>query len=413
MFHPPVVPQTLEQFMTSCILPQDGVTIQKTKNTSYGFSVKASNQRKRKEQEQRGIPIERHIRHVQRMEEEKEKRKEYFRNYTLKKNKEKELASNGATDQRRKKGAKHDFLMPRQALWEKNFQDLVQYKNDHGTTIVPFTVPTLGSWVSKLRIKYNAGALPIHQFERLEAIGFVWDLLKHAWDKNYEKLEAYKEAHGTTLVAEEGDKKLHLWCAYQRRHLKDLERIHRLNEIEFIWDTRYLNIIANAKANLAKANTDPDDVANSIARVYFCNRAHPIAKQKYEGATFSELEYLLKDRWKTMTPEQQQPYFEMAAEREDFEMAAKGDSDKNDSTEAASVDYQEADAVASSSLQENQGSVEPRKDWKLFSSDDDKLVQNYDVNDVVNDVVDEVTKDIAVTYDNEDNDSDNSEEIVI
>ena len=38
------------------------------------------------------------------------------------------------------------------------------------------------------------------QQERLMKLGFVWDLPKHHWEKKFELLKKYKEEHGDCLV---------------------------------------------------------------------------------------------------------------------------------------------------------------------------------------------------------------------
>jgi hypothetical protein len=69
--------------------------------------------------------------------------------------------------------------------WDKRFQELVDYKNEHGDVRVPQHYQankTLGKWVAKQREQYKLLMRGEHSFltadrlERLEQIGFVWQV---------------------------------------------------------------------------------------------------------------------------------------------------------------------------------------------------------------------------------------------
>ena len=68
--------------------------------------------------------------------------------------------------------------------WEQRFQELQEFQRDHGHTSVPQSMPGLGSWVHKQRVKYwelqrgkrgnNQSDLTPHKIELLNSIGFEW-----------------------------------------------------------------------------------------------------------------------------------------------------------------------------------------------------------------------------------------------
>ncbi|KAL3800310.1 hypothetical protein HJC23_003606 [Cyclotella cryptica] len=162
--------------------------------------------------------------------------------------------------------------------WDAMFQCLKDYKAKHGDTLVPATYlenPPLGNWVDNNRQAYRmrleaekedtiAGSkkhimmMTDEKIEALESIGFVWNVLDHAWNSRYEELCQYIKEHGNSLVPHryKDNPSLGLWVHKQRRNYKvnigkcsanpppnidnetslSPERIQKLNEIGFIWD---------------------------------------------------------------------------------------------------------------------------------------------------------------------------------
>ncbi|KAL3802882.1 hypothetical protein ACHAWO_010381 [Cyclotella atomus] len=69
-----------------------------------------------------------------------------------------------------------------------------------------------------------------------------------SWDEQYEQLKVYKREHGNCNVPQkyEADEKLGRWVDNQRNQLKNydgddetkLERINRLNSLDFEWGTK-------------------------------------------------------------------------------------------------------------------------------------------------------------------------------
>jgi superfamily II DNA or RNA helicase len=130
-------------------------------------------------------------------------------------------------------------------IWEQNFAALVAYKTEHGNCNVPQNwaePPRLGVWCNTQRHLYKSKRLPPDRIDRLEKLGFVWDLSTDAWEKLFAELVAYKNAHGDCSVPlrYKENPQLGLWCGNQRaKHRRgDLSsnRTSRLEQLDFVWD---------------------------------------------------------------------------------------------------------------------------------------------------------------------------------
>jgi hypothetical protein len=79
--------------------------------------------------------------------------------------------------------------------------------------------------------------------QRLDGIGFVWDVLSTNWEQGFASLKVYKAEHGDCLVVQ-GFKHdgfaLGQWVSRQRRAKGTLtpERVQRLDDIEFVWSLK-------------------------------------------------------------------------------------------------------------------------------------------------------------------------------
>ena len=129
--------------------------------------------------------------------------------------------------------------------WEIRFNELKDYKREHGDTLVPCSYaknPQLGIWVSTQRDQYKRGKISDERIRRLNELGFVWEANEAAWKVRFNELKEYKREHGDTLVPQRYaiNPQLGWWVKsqrdqYKRNQLSD-ERIRRLNEISFVWD---------------------------------------------------------------------------------------------------------------------------------------------------------------------------------
>jgi hypothetical protein len=60
--------------------------------------------------------------------------------------------------------------------------------------------PKLGLWVNHQRDFYSKKTLSVDRINLLESVGFVWNTLDTQWMEIYNKLVEYKNKHGSTLV---------------------------------------------------------------------------------------------------------------------------------------------------------------------------------------------------------------------
>jgi superfamily II DNA or RNA helicase len=133
---------------------------------------------------------------------------------------------------------------PRDAAWEEMFPVLAAFKGEHGHCNVPDSYaanPQLGTWVSTQRSTQKRNQLPAGRIQRLEALGFVWDLRDAAWEEMFAALAVFKEEHGHCNVPDSyaANPQLGNWVATQRsakrRNSLPAERIQRLETLGFVW----------------------------------------------------------------------------------------------------------------------------------------------------------------------------------
>jgi helicase associated protein len=135
-------------------------------------------------------------------------------------------------------------LDPHTAHWEEGFQHLQVYANEHGHCRVPYGHVTangyrLGQWVQSQRNK--KASISAERKARLDALGFVWDVLAKHWEEGFQHLQVYAKEHGhcrvpATYVAASGYR-LGQWVKVQRRGEKKMpaERKARLDALGFEW----------------------------------------------------------------------------------------------------------------------------------------------------------------------------------
>jgi superfamily II DNA or RNA helicase len=131
--------------------------------------------------------------------------------------------------------------------WEEMFQQLVDFKNEHGHTNVPqgsVEYAALATWVRSQRAakRYNRPIIA-ERGKRLEEIGFSWRLVEQdAWDSMFERLVQFEKEHGHCNVPQRwpADKKLGRWVNTMRHRTGRLKehQVKRLESIGFVWNTK-------------------------------------------------------------------------------------------------------------------------------------------------------------------------------
>jgi len=137
-----------------------------------------------------------------------------------------------------------DSIRERLVSWEIQYEALCSFKEKHGHCNVPNKYPdnaSLGKWVGNQRTAGKNNKILSTRMQRLEAIGFVWDIDAVAWEKMFENLRTFKEKHGHSNVPEgySDNPSLAIWVSHQRSTWKSnalsKEHIRSLAELGFVW----------------------------------------------------------------------------------------------------------------------------------------------------------------------------------
>ena len=147
------------------------------------------------------------------------------------------------SEERRQRLEELEFVWdPFEADWEEGFRYLKVYKEREGHCRVPYSHVEnsfrLGGWITTQRTKKET--LSEERRQRLDELGFVWDLSAAAWEEGFSNLKAYKEREGHCRVSnrhKENGFRLGNWVNVQRtkENLSE-ERRQRLDELGFVWD---------------------------------------------------------------------------------------------------------------------------------------------------------------------------------
>jgi len=166
---------------------------------------------------------------------------------------------------------KERLNMPRVG-WDARFEELRQYKEEHGNARVPRyydLIPSLGTWCATQRSEYRkfiegkkSTTLNEERIAALESLGFEFSITgsRVSWDTRYEELCKFKEEFGdcSVPIRFNANRKLGSWVTKQRNEYRQLregkktnmtdERLRKLEEIGFIWVDQH----GGAKTNWEK-----------------------------------------------------------------------------------------------------------------------------------------------------------------
>ena len=127
------------------------------------------------------------------------------------------------------------------SAWETGFESLKRFYEREGHCRVPTKYRErgfrLGSWVSNQR--ESKSELSEDRLNRLEQLGFIWDVPAALWEKGFAYLRKFQLREGHCLVPrehiEEGFR-LGYWIKNQRGNKEKLssEQMRRLDEIGFM-----------------------------------------------------------------------------------------------------------------------------------------------------------------------------------
>ena len=134
------------------------------------------------------------------------------------------------------------------ARWERMFAALERFKRRHGHCRVTRKRPgnqTMASWVINQRRLKREGRLRKDRYERLDALGFEWQIVtmgREREQRNWARLIEFHRRFGHCDVpgSWKEDRALGIWvtelrCFRRKGSLSD-EKVRRLDTIGFVWD---------------------------------------------------------------------------------------------------------------------------------------------------------------------------------
>lgn len=131
----------------------------------------------------------------------------------------------------------------REDRWDHMYRSLVEFHLSNGDSNVPSTFHNqkLSKWVNQQRVSYRKNMLSKVRTDRLNEIGFQWDLRSTSWNNMFAKLCEYKKRFGNCSVPQDWDENplLGKWVSKTRRRHSSLndDQLNKLNEIGFVWST--------------------------------------------------------------------------------------------------------------------------------------------------------------------------------
>lgn len=118
-----------------------------------------------------------------------------------------------------------------EALWDAKYQELLDYKKEHGHVNVPQRFGALGKWCAGQRETFKEGKLLPERYEKLKKLRFAFNQIEQEWEDKFIKYK-YKISHNLPLGKEIVD-----WASYQRKSFASktlpADKIKKLEAINF------------------------------------------------------------------------------------------------------------------------------------------------------------------------------------
>ena len=126
-------------------------------------------------------------------------------------------------------------------LWEDNFLKLIDFKNKYGHCNVTKTLSddhSLALWVCNQRAKSKT--LSNERKNKLNKLGFDWDVFDTAWEIKFTKLIEFKNKNGNFIIIKSTDSEFSAWLTKQRKNRFKLSsgKRKKLDAINFNWEPR-------------------------------------------------------------------------------------------------------------------------------------------------------------------------------
>merc|ERR1719329_197957 len=146
--------------------------------------------------------------------------------------------------------------------WTEKFEDLLQFRDQHGHCLVPNCHPDnpgLAQWTKRQRYQYKLkkdgkrSTITEERIQVLNKAGFVWDSHKAVWAERFQELKEFRDMFGHCNVPSryQTNHQLAIWVKRQRRQWKSKmdsqphcmtdERQKALESIGFVWDMKNKN----------------------------------------------------------------------------------------------------------------------------------------------------------------------------
>jgi Helicase associated domain len=139
--------------------------------------------------------------------------------------------------------------------WDGNFELLKAFKAEHGHTLVGVGHPQLGEWAKRQRKARLSMSLERRQ--ALDELGFVWDVLGHKWNENFQKIVQQRQAmQGRSATPLEFAKYLGRNSAGYNWFLYQLES-HAKGELSAERNAKFSSFLSDLNSDKSEANSTP------------------------------------------------------------------------------------------------------------------------------------------------------------
>ena len=134
-------------------------------------------------------------------------------------------------------------------LWNQSFNRYGEfknkYKNEPSSRAKNKSEREIASWVNKLRVNYKKDKIDNDKIQRLNLIGFEWDLMIKLWNQSFNRYGEFKNKYKnepSSRAKNKSEREIGSWAHVQRRvynkNKLSKERIDKLNSIGFVWKIR-------------------------------------------------------------------------------------------------------------------------------------------------------------------------------
>eukprot|EP00978_Attheya_sp_CCMP212_P032494 scaffold127297_cov69-Attheya_sp.AAC.1 len=136
---------------------------------------------------------------------------------------------------------------PGDSRWNELYERLEAFKEKHGHCQISGDSeedPALANWVRNQRTYWRSDKLKNNRFERLDALGFVWNSTQSRWNVMLNHCEDFTRVHGRVsvphnYVTSDGTE-LGLWAENLKSTKQNLtpKTIAELDALGFVWDSQ-------------------------------------------------------------------------------------------------------------------------------------------------------------------------------